>query len=1743
MPLYWRGPSGTRNGGLFSTASNWWTNSNKNVINSATVGSSTDCVIDEWSGGGIFTFSGTCRDLTISTYIGDCNSTVTAFTLNINGNCILDGASGNIRGPSGSGGFNLTGSSNVTFHGGGIAFNRVIFAKTGQTTFTGTLFCTWALTSEWVWSSGQLNINSPHQIQCYRVGASGTTARTLNMDTTIDVWGSVFAWANTAITWSQWPNMPTINWNPQVSTNPISYSSGPTSRARSINLDISDGTISPRSVTVSTSPSHHWVFGNGATINGTIAYWNTYNDNGGNRTQASLNIHMGAVGGERRTYSSDVLISSITCGAVGSGGTNYDDPGSRAEYGLELVRATTFNLNQNLNHSLVDVYDCRNNSTGLGTSVFNCTGGTSRTNFNLIGPIRGSTITISIPPSDGSICWINDVRISSNLTLTQGTINLDADVAVGSFVSSNSNTRRIEFDWAWIITGNQSGDTFGGSGILSMATITGLTSDALTADGGFILNGTGSSTWGNIAQANAMRVIMRRNSVLNNTTANACYFLKIEDGVSPGTNSQVTVMYDGVTYDNSPGSMLNLTVILGAPANPGGEYGYSFPFKVASVSSNVAGANWRFDGFQSNGMTLSGTGANYILANASDVTGAINCTGAGAYYEFGYVRCNTVVANGAINGSTQASYFINDLICSQVWGFTLTQGILTLGFYCNFQTNGFISSNSNTRRINFDYNYINITGTGGISMTTTTGMTTDMNDTGEGGFNITGTGSCTLGTLNYQNAPKIIHDGNFTFNSGNVWSYLLKNGRTIGFSTITLVRDLFYDEGAPSSLANLTIILAHNYDGSTYSTWDYRTTRIGTINSLVQGLWNLNYLFVTNSNFTGTGSVYNFNEAYSNGTIVCGGNAATTHNLNYVRASNLTLNGTGSAYLSSDVVVSLTLTLTSGNLTLNSDMYARNFSGSNSNSRSIILAGRTFFNNDQAGGYGSFTMATSTNMTTDGKNGNGWFQIEGAPSTVNFGTTWSENTAPNVKWYLNIGYDGQIFGNIEFGANSGNASLTRTYTVYGSMTGDLSANTLQNATFNLASSDARTINVSGSQRIGTLTTTANGSYTVNNVYFNNFTLAGNGATYTWTDNNASSLTLNLTGPNSTYNFTFGGFTTLNINASNGTINLSGVSIYGNNQGTTGVNFTQGTVNCTGNNSAGVVTSTGSISRTWNQLTSRFYLNGGTGTVLMFAGATNFVCTSGGSQGPDGGTFVVLTASTMVDPGTLGANSPCVVIAAGSASPVTLASNRDWRVLSNNNSNDSSTWGNIQSGVATFNIWRSLEVQSTSFGTFSSWSTNKSFTWKGTDNGALILQADFIDTLTLTGSNLIQFSTDYSTKHVNTLSLGGSTHLYLLTGNLKVNIFSTANETNTKTLSVNTNNLVVGSFFNTAAGTLTFNGTGYIQVTGSSVQNGSATYPYTLGGGPNFNLASGVTILTEFNANILVLDGTITFNATAYINGDISFTNNVETASVSSAIWYIGGSSRTTTLNVGNTTNKIPALYTNTNGVTSRIFSFTNNVYTVAIRIDNGMTWNTNNYAVRAQSQIRIQGTTNLGTSAITIDGTGAGTGWDSSAGTAVINTHTSSITFTGTGADKNFTFGQNQNFYQIINSGVFTVTPSRVGYLNVTASATNQGTIDEISNAVNPSGFKFTNTPKIVSFLISGVASNLAYIEGNATKPGSTGLVNRQYLSVKNSAVSGGAPPGWYAGDASTDEGGNSGWIFTNVPGLFIPRGEFFLFF
>jgi hypothetical protein len=190
-----------------------------------------------------------------------------------------------------------------------------------------------------------------------------------------------------------------------------------------------------------------------------------------------------------------------------------------------------------------------------------------------------------------------------------------------------------------------------------------------------------------------------------------------------------------------------------------------------------------------------------------------------------------------------------------------------------------------------------------------------------------------------------------------------------------------------------------------------------------------------------------------------------------------------------------------------------------------------------------------------------------------------------------------------------------------------------------------------------------------------------------------------------------------------------------------------------------------------------------------------------------------------------------------------------------------------------------------------------------------------------------------------------------------------------------------------------------------------------------------------------------------------------------------------------------------------------------VDVSNGMfvggTFTTNNFNVTS-ALVSVSGTLNMGSSTFTIDLYD----WYVDT-TATINAGTSTISMISAGLGTGFFDGGGKTYYN----------------LNIvsTIQLTGNNTFNTISNSTQPITIDFAagSTQTVTNFNVSGTAGNLVTLQ--STTPGTqftlskaSGTVSRNYLSIKDSAATGGAA--WYAGANSTNVSNNTGWTFTAPP-------------
>lgn len=223
-----------------------------------------------------------------------------------------------------------------------------------------------------------------------------------------------------------------------------------------------------------------------------------------------------------------------------------------------------------------------------------------------------------------------------------------------------------------------------------------------------------------------------------------------------------------------------------------------------------------------------------------------------------------------------------------------------------------------------------------------------------------------------------------------------------------------------------------------------------------------------------------------------------------------------------------------------------------------------------------------------------------------------------------------------------------------------------------------------------------------------------------------------------------------------------------------------------------------------------------------------------------------------------------------------------------------------------------------------------------------------------------------------------------------------------------------------------------------------------------------------------------------------------------------------------------ATYTLTDNFTT---SITGAALNLAFTVTMGtVTANGNVSVTGAASTVTVgTGTTlNMGTGTWTLGNTAAIAVWTATAGT--INASTSTIVISSATANTR-TFAGGGNTYGTLT---YTVAGS-TGQLTITGANTfaviNFSDVTNARTLVLPASTT-TTISTAAGWNVNGTAGKLMSVNSSsagtaATLSVASGYVQSQYLSLKDSAATGGAS--FYAGSTSTDVSGNSGWVFADL--------------
>jgi hypothetical protein len=392
---------------------------------------------------------------------------------------------------------------------------------------------------------------------------------------------------------------------------------------------------------------------------------------------------------------------------------------------------------------------------------------------------------------------------------------------------------------------------------------------------------------------------------------------------------------------------------------------------------------------------------------------------------------------------------------------------------------------------------------------------------------------------------------------------------------------------------------------------------------------------------------------------------------------------------------------------------------------------------------------------------------------------------------------------------------------------------------------------------------------------------------------------------------------------------------------------------------------------------------------------------------------------------------------------------------------------------------------------------------------------------------------------DSLSGGG---IATIDSNITAQTLTTSGYTGTLAFGTNTISLAASGAVFTGSSSHSVSGTPVINITNSTaaattVSTGIATEANSI----SFNFTGGTYALTLAtngvfrHLNFTGFAGSLGAATSATIYGDLTLSSTVTVSTAST--WAFASTSATTRVITTNaTTIGRPINFTGVGG---------------SWRLADALLMGATRTLTHTNGTIDLNGktltvgtryTTATGTKNLTFNG---GTLVCPDPNTTSFNNAapTNFSTTAGTGTGKiSMTAATAKTF--VGGGSTFNCTLSNDGAGALTISGAN--TFTTIANGVQPTAFVFpiSTTQTLTNWNVSGTAGNLVTITSGtagtaASLSKSSGTVSADYLSLKDSAATGGAT--WYAGANSTNVSGNSGWIFSNAPSN--AAGSFFFMF
>jgi hypothetical protein len=969
--------------------------------------------------------------------------------------------------------------------------------------------------------------------------------------------------------------------------------------------------------------------------------------------------------------------------------------------------------------------------------------------------------------------------------------------------------------------------------------------------------------------------------------------------------------------------------------------------------------------------------------------------------------------------------------------------------------------------------------------------------------------------------------------SGNVREVYLEAG-TLTFltsSVITFVRSGMSHAGGTYNTVNLTCII--NFVAN--ETFDYTYTRIGTlqVSGAPTGLtYNLSADCNTLTISSGS-NTYNLDNI-THGIVTLSGGSAT-YNCNYLRqntgAGARTLSGTGSTYNLTNWQALGTITHSAGtvNLTSNNNLFDQWQSTSGLTRRL------------QANGYFIY-CATSVNfqsgITGFTSDSNGGFEMDNGNANLT-AILSTDTNAFDFRIYGNMSWSfGGTVNTLILGGGAGITGLTQMYVRKNVIQGYpwTTVNSLSNLRIYMVSNG--TYDADTPSPVGLVVAQNNGqSITVNNMYASQVDFTG--ATSNYTINNATAITiLNCSGSGSTYNLLSFSGTTVNLTAlfASGTpvYNIGSIVITGSAVGQ-GLQFQGGgNLNLVGNPSFYRINSNVGNTRSFNF---------GSYFIIMEAGGNVNIANSAQFSSTETGGGWRLRNNNTMDIGILASGASMNIQFQGVLT-LSTPGNTFIKTLQNYWDGDAGTPGYINTANFTLTVYGGVKLAGDGNLNYGNWSTtnitvinndtaaNPSFTsYPSGASGSVTIPNLDVSGAGVTRNLVGNLYVGTFTFNSGSFNLNNNT-IFATTCTLNSTTKSIASGTSGKIQTINWSHADISA--------MTWTGTGYIEVYNGTLNNGGTTGATT--NIANFRIAGNPTVNNNFYANNLILVGWTPNSSLyrTYIAGNLTYSGGMDSTAYLHTFEFIGTNAASVSTTAA-MTNSFPRFIISG----GKTLTIQNSILASIIQINASNTLNTNDQAITIDNSVINNGTVTLGSSIITMS-SNSGSIWSGSA-SQIVNGGTSEIKFTGTGSfDKTVYFGTGNTLNKLTNGTTFSHSGSGdgTGWLIIQSDNLSIALVAKNPGAYS-AGFKFTNQgagiAKVTAFSIDGISGFPTYVQGPITKPGSVGTMTFNWLGVKNSVVSGGAPPGWYA-NSSIDYGGNTGWIFAAPVNTNNGNG-FFVFF